>query len=127
MLVPAHQVVERQSTDAVAITDSDVSAAIRFIREHAHEPIAVEHLLRAVPVARRSLEKRFQQTLSRSPAQEIRRAHVERAKRLLGETDLPLSGIADRSGFTSFAWFSKTFHDVTGETPSAYRRRFACR
>jgi LacI family transcriptional regulator len=125
--VPPEHVVERQSTDTIAISDPDVSAAIRFIRDNAHRVIGVDDVLAAVPAARRSLEKRFKATLGRSPLDEIRRAHVERAKRLLSQTDLPMAGIADGSGFASAAWFSKTFHDVAGETPSQYRARFALR
>jgi LacI family transcriptional regulator len=125
--VPPQEVAERQSTDTVAITDPDVSAAIRFIRGNAHRPIGVEDVLAVVPTARRSLEKQFKTVLGRSPLDEIRRAHVERAKRLLAQTELSVSTIADNSGFTSAAWFSKTFLDLVGETPSQYRQRFACR
>lgn len=121
--VPSEEVVERQSTDTVAISDVEVSEAIRFIRANAHKPIGVEDVLQAVPTARRSLEKRFRAALGHSPLDEIRRAHVERAKRLLSQTDSSLSNIARSSGFASAAWFSKTFHDLAGETPSQYRKR----
>lgn len=125
--VPPQEVVERHSTDAVGVSDPDVSAAIRFIRENAHRLIGVEDILRVVPLARRSLEKRFKATLGRSPVDEIRRAHVERAKRLLSQTDLSMHSIAGSSGFASSAWFSKSFRDLTGETPSQYRGRFGLR
>jgi LacI family transcriptional regulator len=125
--VPPQEVAERQSTDTVAISDPDVSAAIRFIRGNAHRPIGVEDVLAVVPAARRSLEKKFQAVLGRSPLDEIRRAHVERAKRLLVQTELSISTVAENSGFTSAAWFSKTFLDIVNQTPSQYRQRFACR
>lgn len=122
--VPPIGVVERQSTDTVAISDPEVSAAIRFIREHAHEPINVEAILRAVPAARRSLEKRFRALLGRSPLEEIRRVHVERAKQLLATTDLSMPDVAQASGFGGAAWFSKAFRDLVGEPPVSYRKRF---
>ncbi len=127
LFVPPAGVVERQSTEAMAISDPDVSNAIRFIRQNAHRPIGVTDVLDAVPTARRSLEKRFRNLLGRSPLEEIRRAHVERAKNLLRSTDLSMPAIAELSGFTSAAWLSKVFHNLTGETPTLYRQRQRCR
>lgn len=127
LVVGPESVIERQSTDTLAVDDPDVAAAMRFIRTHAHEPINVEDLLRHLPVARRSLEKRFREVIGRSPLEEIRKAHTERAKYLLAETDLSMPEIADKSGFSSAAWFSKAFHDMTGETPTQYRQKFHTR
>jgi len=127
VLVGPECVIERQSTDTLAIADTDLAAALRFIRTHAHEPINVEDILRHLPVARRSLEKRFREVIGRSPLEEIRKAHTDRARYLLAETDLSMPEIAEKSGFTSAAWFSKAFHDVVGETPTQYRQRFKTR
>ena len=59
LLLPSPGVVTRRSSDVLAIDDEDVAAAVRFIREHAHEPIRVADVLGEVPVSRRSLERRF--------------------------------------------------------------------
>lgn len=116
-------VVVRPSTDTSAIRDPDVAAAARFIRQNAHRPIGVADLLRVVPAARRSLEKRFRAALGRSPLEEIRRVRIERAKQLLSQTDAPMPHVATESGFASAAWFSRAFHDLAGETPTQYRQR----
>jgi LacI family transcriptional regulator len=116
-------VVERQSTDALAISDPELSQAIRFIREHAHLQIGVDDVLEAVATARRSLEKRFRAILGRSPLDQIRHERVERAKRLLTSTDLSMSSIAEACGFATAPWFTRTFHDLTGESPTHYRHR----
>jgi AraC-like DNA-binding protein len=42
---------------------------------------------------------------------------------LLRETDRSLTEICLDVGFTSLGTFSRTFHDIVGEPPSAYRRR----
>ena len=127
ILIGPECVMERQSTDTLAVDDADVSAALRFIRSHAHEPISVEDILRHLPIARRSLEKRFRELMGCSPLEEIRKAHTERAKYLLAETDLTMPEVADKSGFSSAAWFSKAFHDLTGDTPTQYRQKFKIR
>lgn len=120
---PNH-VVTRQSSDLVAVTDPDVSSVVRLIRQYADQPVTVRQIMREIPVARRSLERRFQQALGRSLLQEIHRVHIERAKQLLVTTDLPMPAIADRSGFSSAWRLSALFNRETGLTPTAYRRQF---
>ena len=49
------------------------------------------------------------------------RVHYE-ARRLLSETDLPVKEIAARLGFASAAYFSRAFHNHTGQSPTGFRR-----
>lgn len=117
-------VVARQSTNLLAIPDEDVQAAVRYIRSEVHRGVTVRDVLRHVPVNRRYLERKFKQHVGRTPLQEIRRARIERVKKLLAETDLSMPAIARRGGFPNAARFSSIFHQETGTTPTAYRRAF---
>jgi len=123
ILLRATGVTARQSTDVVAINDELVSDAIRFIREHAHEPIGVQDVLTQVPLSRRMLEMRFRDVLDRSPSAEIRRVRLERAKHLLLETDLPVPRVAFASGFAESGTLARAFRKAFGESPSSYRSR----
>lgn len=120
-MVPPIGVVSRGSTDALAITDPDVSAALRFIRSHACEPIGVKHVLQAVPLSRRSLEGRFLKLLGRTPHEQILHCRVERAKQLLCDTDLPIKSIAPLVGVGTPEYLSVLFARMLKTTPSAYR------
>lgn len=124
LLLPPTGVVARQSTNLLSIPDDDVLAAVRYIREHVHRQVTVRDVLRAVPVNRRYLERKFKQHLGRTPLQEIRRVRLEKAKQLLVETDLSMPAIARRSGFPNAARLANVFHDGTGMTPSQYRKSF---
>jgi LacI family transcriptional regulator len=115
-------VVARRSTDALAIEDPDVSAAVRFIREHACDGISMTQVLDAVPLSRRALETRFRRLLGRTPHDEIVRVQVQRARELLTQTDLPLKAIADRVGIPHAEYLNVVFKRVTGQPPGAYRR-----
>lgn len=122
--LPPIGVVTRRSSDTLAIEDSDVAAAVRFIRLNAHRPMGVEDILEDVHISRRSLERRFRQLLGRSPLEEIRRAHVERAQSLLAGTDLSMPAVAKKSGFVSAERLSVIFRQETTLTPTSYRRQF---
>ncbi|MGH7135760.1 MAG: substrate-binding domain-containing protein [Pirellulales bacterium] len=122
LVLPPVRVVVRASSDIQALPDADVAAAVRYIRDRCDEPIDVRDLLAAVPISRRSLERRFRRHLQRGIWEEIRRAHLERAKALLAETDLPMSVVAQRSGFTDSRQLSIVFRQETGGTPTQFRQ-----
>ena len=121
LLLP-HGVMVRGSSDVLAIDDAEVVAAARFISSHGHEPLRVADVLKQVPVARRSLERRFRKELGRGISKEIRRVHMDRAKRLLTETDLPIALVATQSGFSAFRQMAVVIRQETGQSPTAYRR-----
>ena len=120
--LPPLGVITRQSSDLIAVEEPEVAAALRFITEHAHEPIRVGNILRAVPIARRTLETRFRARLGRSLLDEIQRVHLERAKHLLLTTDWPMPRIAEASGFSDAKRFATVFGQVESTTPLKFRR-----
>ena len=121
-LLPPESVISRASTDVLAMDDEAVVQALRFIRESASRAITIDDVLDAVPLGRRSLERRFRQALGRSLLDEIRQVHIDRAKRLLCDTALDMPVIARESGFASAVRFSTVFHQVVGMSPTAFRR-----
>ena len=126
-LIEPAGVVTRQSTDTLAIDDIDVANAVAFIWRHAAEPIQVKDILREVPVSRTRLEQRFREVLGRTPSEEIRRVHFERARQLLAETDMPVPEVATASGFGSREYLSYVFKSQTGLSPQKYRSRVRLR
>ena len=115
-------VISRRSTDVLALGDADVSAAVRFIREHACEGISVKDLLAEIPLSRRVLEDRFRKLLGRTPHDEIARVRFERVRQLLREARLPLVDIARRSGFRNAEYLTTAFRREFGMSPNSYRK-----
>lgn len=121
--VPPLGVTARQSTDILAVSDTIVVRALRFIREHACDPIAVTDVLATVPVSRRVLEKRFEQAVGHSPHAEIVAVRMNRVKELLLETDLSLEMIAARTGFEHPEYLTVMFKREVGVPPGRFRKR----
>jgi LacI family transcriptional regulator len=119
---PLH-VVTRRSTDMVALEDSVVASALHFIHDHAGQPIDVADVVEHVLVSRRALEIRFKKVTGRTLLGELRRVRLERARRLLQETDLSLSRVASAAGFSSEVYLTQVFRQELGETPARYRRQ----
>jgi LacI family transcriptional regulator len=122
VLLPPLEVVQRQSTDVLAVSNAEVAEAIRYIREHACRPCTVPDVLNHVPVGRRWLERQFASTLGRTPHDEIIRVRIDAAQRLLLHPEISLDEIAARCGFSAYQNFIRTFRQMTGITPAAYRR-----
>ena len=120
---PTH-IVTRQSTDILAIEDPEVVSAVRFIRQHAKEPIQVNDVIRVAAISRRGLYQRFQKALGRSINQEIRQVQVEIITRMLVETNLPVSRIAMDLGFTSIDHIARYFRKEKGMSPLDYREKY---
>jgi LacI family transcriptional regulator len=123
MLLPPQRVVARESTDVLMINDDEVALAVRFIRDHSAEPIQVDDVMDHVPISRRSLERKFRALVGHSISDEIRRAHIERAKKLLISTDLAMPQVADACGFTSATRLGIVFLREVGEPPTEFRKR----
>jgi LacI family transcriptional regulator len=121
ILIPPQRVISRLSTEVIAIDDSAVASAVRFIRQHYLKPITVRDVVAAVAISRRALELRFQAALGRSPAAEIRRVRLSRAAELVADTDWPISQIVKETGFGSVEVFDRVFRRELGQTPSDYR------
>lgn len=120
--IPPLGISRRQSTDVLAVDDPHIAQALRFIREHACDPIDVSDVLRAVPLSRRILEQRFVQLINHTPHAEILAVRLNRAKQLIAETKLSLGEIAIRAGFEHPEYLSVVFKREEGVSPREFRQ-----
>ncbi len=120
---PSH-IVTRASTDILAIEDKDVAMAVQFIRQHT-KLIQIADVLSHVTCSQRTLHDKFQTELGRSVHQEIKQGRIERIAKLLRETDLPISTIAIKLGYSNINHISRYFQQAMGLTPLAYRKQFS--
>jgi LacI family transcriptional regulator len=114
-------VIVRASTDTLATGDPLVRAAVRFIREHAGEPIGVQHVATGLDVSRRTLDRRFLARLGRTVHDELASARMRVARRLLSEESRSVAEIAAACGYSTAASFSRAFQHYVGCWPTDYR------
>ena len=85
------------------------------------EPLDVPCLARIACVSESHFIRTFRATFGETPHRYLQRRRVERAMSLLRETDRSLTDICLDVGFTSLGTFSRTFRDIVGSSPSAFR------
>ena len=99
-----------------------VQRAMRLLRDGALDHAGVDDLAERLGIGSRHLGRLFQRHIGASPLQVARTLRVQRAKRLLDQTRLPMLEVAARAGFTSLRRFNTVFSDVYRRTPSDIRR-----
>ncbi|MGE4489531.1 MAG: substrate-binding domain-containing protein [Kiritimatiellales bacterium] len=118
------RVVTRQSTDIVAVEDPYVSKALYYIRNNVKTNIKVQDVLQYTHISRRALERRFEKHLNSSIHKKIQSSRVETMARLLCETSLLVSEIADEMGFDGVEHVSRYFKREKGMSPQEFRFRY---
>ncbi len=121
--IPPLGVAARQSTDLAAVGDPKIAGAVRFMREQAAGGANVGDVLRAVPMARTALERRFKAALGTTPHAHLRKLRIERVQQLLVSTSLPVGEIAAATGFEHPEYLSAMFRRECGVSPFEFRAR----
>ena len=99
-----------------------ISDAKGFIKANFAEPIRLEDISAAVHLSPIYFHNIFTEATGISPHKYLINVRIDNAKKLLWDTEIPLSVIGDQSGFGCQQYFSKVFKKETGLSPAAYRR-----
>jgi transcriptional regulator GlxA family with amidase domain len=89
------------------------------------EPYSLEATARAVGTSPRTLLRKFKAERGQTPLSFLQAARVDRAKRLLEQTDMSIDEIAAYVGYNDVSAFRTLFHNLCGIPPGAFRKRFA--
>ena len=121
ILVKPRGVAARLSTDVLAIEDTQVVKSLRLIRDRACEGLDVGALLKAVPVSRSVLERRFARIVGHAPKEEILRVRLQRVCQLLADSDIKVTEVAFKAGFENSEYMYRFFKKRLGMTPVEFR------
>src|SRR5258708_17647286 len=86
------------------------------------DAIALDVVAQEVGLSRYHFSRVFKESMGLSPINYIVRQRIERAKKLLAETDLPIADVALQSGFSGQSHFTTFFRRLVGLTPRSFRR-----
>lgn len=106
-------------------TRATVDKALRLIVEEGAldaENACVEDLAERLGIGARQLSRLFARHLNATPIQVAKTARVQRAKRLLDYTELPMTEVAIQAGFRSLRRFNAVFIEVYRRSPTQARR-----
>jgi AraC family transcriptional regulator of adaptative response/methylated-DNA-[protein]-cysteine methyltransferase len=99
-------------------TRTTVERALVLIETGVLDKDSVAALAARLGIGARHLSRLFADHFDASPVQVAQSLRIQRAKRLLDDTDLPISVIAERAGFRSPRRMTAAFIQVYGRRPS---------
>ncbi|MDR7274909.1 AraC family transcriptional regulator [Catenuloplanes atrovinosus] len=97
------------------------------IDRHFAEPLDLDGVARVAGVSKYHFARCFQEIYGQTPIRYVTRRRIERAQDLLRAANLTVTEVCMLVGFASLGSFSSRFHDLVGESPVAYQRRWARR
>ncbi len=100
--------------------EEDFERTVTFLRAHLTEVLTLEQIAAACLMSVSKLKLLFREKAHMGPINYLILLRIEEAKRLMRESDLSLTQIAEQVGFTSLHYFSRMFKKVTGMAPSQY-------
>ena len=122
ILIPPRGITTRRSTDILATADKLVRAALEIVKKRYRDSLSTKIVAAELHVSERKLFDSFKRRLGRSVKEEIMQRRIERAARLLAQTDIKLQSVAWQAGFSSLSQMAKVFRRVKATTPGAFRR-----
>lgn len=119
LLAKTSQAIQERQRDASAV----IAKIQSYVQEHLDEELGRDEIAKAVYRNPAYLSRLFRKETGLSLTDYIAQAKIERAKRLLTETNDKISNIAEGLGYMHFSYFAKLFRKITGLTPQDYRKK----
>jgi AraC-like DNA-binding protein len=116
---------------AVVVQRATLLVHLRRARDHIDrryaEPLDLESVAAVAGVSKYHFARCFEAAYGETPIRYLTRRRIERAQDLLRHANLTVTEICHAIGFTSLGSFSSRFRQMVGESPTAYRDRWAAR
>ncbi len=112
---------EELELSRVGMVDRRLRRAIEFMHDNCGREISLAEIAAAVFVSEFHFARLFKKLTGTTPHAYLASIRIQRAQKLLAETDLALSEIGARVGYNSQSHFTKIFREATGLTPHNYR------
>ena len=105
---------------------SDATSRIQAcLKNRFREPVSLDGIADTIGMNAAAMCRHFKQQTGKTVFQYLSRIRIGHACRLLTETGLSISRIAWESGYTNLSHFNRQFKQITGHTPSGYKRQLS--
>lgn len=95
-----------------------LQTVLQLMKNNIEEPLSVDELALHAQISRRRIDRLFQRYLNTTPSRYYLETRLTRARRLLQQTNEPITSIAIACGFGSAPHFSRCYREFFGVSPS---------
>ncbi len=119
-----HRLASDNSVKGGAEKSNILMPALNYIDDNFREDFSMSALAEISGVSQQYLCRIFKQTMNLRPNEYVTRRRLNEAKRLLCETELPVSEVSAQSGFADTGYFCTVFRRYESMTPIEYRKKY---
>jgi YesN/AraC family two-component response regulator len=99
-----------------------IERALLHIEKNYTEPLTLDEVAQVNGMSKYHFSRVFKSQTGCSFKQHLNRVRIDAAKRLMSEEEMNVSEACYAVGYNDLSYFSRVFHKMEGETPSAYRK-----
>lgn len=99
-----------------------IKIMLQYIHDHFANEISTRHIAQSATVSESECLRCFRATIGTTPIQYLKQYRIQRAAQLLLTTQDKIADIGTQCGFQDVSYFTKTFRQAKGCTPSQYRQ-----
>ncbi len=122
LLIEEIKQMKISSTSISTISQERLLTMMLYIQENYANKITLEEIAASAMISTREALRCFQNSIHQSPFEYLISYRINMAKKMLKSTNLSVTEVAIRTGFSNSAYFSKMFKQACHMTPIAYRR-----
>ncbi|WP_252028009.1 helix-turn-helix domain-containing protein [Vibrio sp. SCSIO 43135] len=119
MMVLLFELLVRQESGEKV--DSRIKKVIQYLNQDIAKPHTIEELADVACLSPTQFKHLFSKDIKLTPLKYLAKLRMERASTLLANTDLPVSIIAEKVGFSSASSFTRSFTRYFNQPPKQHR------
>ena len=117
--------MEQEAERPRPVSQERIQTMLEYIHQHYGEKVTLDQIAASAIVSKSECLRCFRSCIQKTPVEYLMDYRLQMAEQLLRTTDLPVTEIALRTGFSGSAYFSKMFRELRGCSPTAYRKNTA--
>lgn len=116
---------EKKPSEKTLRDGERIKIMLQYIQKHYDGELTLTKIAESAAVSENECLRCFRSMIGFTPIQYVRQVRVQKAAELLVSTDRKISDIGAACGFQEMSYFAKTFRELKGCTPSAFRHKMS--
>lgn len=114
--------LHKNQTEVTAASSDIIQKAVEYINQHIAEDICMDGICREIHISKYHFCRKFKKVTGFTVMDYVLKTRIVAAKNMLTTTELPISEISSRCGFSNTSYFCRAFKDHTQMSPLRYRK-----
>ncbi len=114
-------VAEKRPSEKTLRDGERIKRMLQYIQEHYSEELTLAEIAKSAAVSENECLRCFRNMIGSTPIRYVKQVRIQRAAELLVSTGRKISDIGAECGFQEMSYFAKTFRELKGCTPGAFR------